>query len=85
LDENHRRFNAGKYPASVGGPGEASYDEGSSYGYYRKIQTPYGEVPDKKEPDVEGPLKEIRKILGVTKDGEKGTLGGLRTKKALEE
>lgn len=84
-DETYRRYHAGRYPEYKGGPGQASYAEGSSYGYYKRDEN---DQPIKSSPDSEielKALKSLRKALGVTKDGEKGTLGGLRTQKAIEE
>lgn len=78
-DQTYRRYHAGKYPAYKGGPGQASYAEGSSYGYYEN-----GLPETDSEVDLKA-TKALRKALGVTKDGERGTMGGLRTQKAIEE
>ena len=86
MDETHRRYNAGKYPARAGGKGKASYEEGSKHGYYSKEDLDKKDA--KKAADAaEGgsALKSVRKALGVTESGDRGEMGGLRTKKALEE
>jgi len=79
MDENHRKYHAGKYPEYKGGPGQASYAEGSNTGYFENG------LPEKSSEVDTKATKALRKILGVTKEGEKGLVGGLRTKKALEE
>ena len=88
MDETYRKYHAGKYPAKEGGPGEASYEEGSSYGSYKQDENgqPIIKAASGTEEGVDvTATRMLRKILGVTKTGEKGQLGGMRTKKALEE
>ena len=68
-DETYRKYHTGRYGDSMP-----------------------GDMPEKTTPistteegiDVSA-TQMLRKILGVTKTGAKGELGGLRTKKALEE
>ena len=71
-DETYRRFHSGRYPAKQGGPGEASYEQGSTTGYYKMDES--GQ-PIKKSVEENIDLtatKALRKITGFSDTGESG-------------
>ena len=71
-DESYRRFHSGRYPAKEGGPGQASYAQGSTTGYYAQDET--GQ-PIKKSVEENIDLtatKALRKITGFSDTGETG-------------
>ena len=83
-DETYRRYHSGRFPVKAGATGQASYEAGSNTGYYKQDESGQPVKSTAEEIDLSA-TKALRKTLGVTSTGELGTLGGLRTKRALEE
>ena len=82
-DETYRKFHAGRYPATEGGPGEASYAEGSKTGYYKMDESG---LPIKKSVEESVDLtatKALRKLLGGSDTGERGVPAA--TRKRMKE